>query len=435
MLRFVKAFIFSVLLPALAIAGAEEPLTIDQAIRLAVQNNLTGKLAAAATEEARGRALRTASALLPKITGAVQQARVFKENLEAQGFSGNGPFDPLLGPFNSFDARLQLVQSVLDFNAIWKTRADNRRRKMSILEEALAREEVAAAAALAYLEAQRTQRSVSAAQADLTLSDSLLKLARDQHSAGVSTGIDVARAETEREQANLRLIRTRVAAQEADLRLKRTIGVPLVESIVLPDVPRNILTTVLPVDKAIGISNHDRLEIQIAKEAWLAATDVLRAAKAENLPSLKAMADYGHSGTTIENTARTGSIGGRLDLPILSGGDTHGRVVEETARKKEAEDRYQDIVIQVEEDVRLSLQTLTAEIEETRTADQALDLARKELKMAQDRFSAGVGDNIQVLHAQTALARALDDQIDAFSRYDVARLSLAAALGRVQDFK
>ena len=88
-------------------------------------------------------------------------------------------------------------------------------------------------------------------------------------------------------------------------------------------------------------------------------------------------------------------------------------ILEESARRKEAEDRYSDTRAQVEEDVRLSLQTLSAEIEETHTADQAVGLSRKELKMAQDRFSAGVGDNIQVLNAQTALARALDDQVDA----------------------
>ena len=83
----------------------------------------------------------------------------------------------------------------------------------------------------------------------------------------------------------------------------------------------------------------------------------------------------------------------------------------------------------------LALQTLSAEIEETHTADEAVDLSRKELKMAQDRFSAGVGDNIQVLNAQTALARALDDQVDAFARYDTARVNLAAAVGHMQEFK
>jgi outer membrane protein TolC len=367
---------------------------------------------------------------------SLQQQRFFKVNFESEGFPANNPIlNPVIGPFDAFDARLQLVQTLLDFNAIWKRQASVSGERIAKLEEGLAREQVATAAALAYLEAQRTQRAVSAAQADLDLSESLFKLARDQHAAGISTGIDVARAETERAQENLRLIRAQVAAHEADLRLKRVVGLPLDKPVSLPDLPRADLSELPSVEKALGQANHDRFELQITQESYQAATDNLRAAKAENLPSLKAMADYGYNGVTIDNNARTGSIGGRLDLPILAGGATHGRVVEYTALQKEAGERDLDARAQVEEDVRLSLQTLTAEIEETRTADQVVDLARKELKMAKDRFSAGVGDNIQVLNAQTALARALDDQVDSFARYDTARVNLAVALGRMQAFR
>jgi len=422
---------------SLSAAPMETPLTIEQAINLAIQNNLNSKLAKATTEAARGRALQAAAGLLPQIMGSVAETRYFKTNFASEGFAAVPlpGFNPVVGPYNAFDARFSLVQTLFDANVFWKMRVGREGQTIALLQESLAREQVATAAALAYLEAQRTQRAVSAAQADLDLSESLFKLARDQHAAGISTGIDVARAETERAQENLRLIRAQVAAHEADLRLKRVVGLPLDKPVSLPDLPRADLTELPSVDKALGQADHDRFELQITKESYQAATDNLRAAKAENLPSLKAMADYGHNGTSIDHTARTGSLGGSLDLPIFSGGDTRGRIVEATALQKEAEDRYLDTNAQVEEDVRLSLQTLTAEVEETRTADQVVDLARKELKMAKDRFSAGVGDNIQVLNAQTALARALDDQVDSFARYDTARVNLAVALGRMQEFK
>jgi len=416
---------------------ADTTLSIGQAIDLAIQNNLTSKLAKAGTEVARGKAIQDTAGLLPQLSGALSQTRVFKTNLAAEGFSALPipGFYPVIGPYNVFDARIYLTQTLFNANNFWTMRAGRAGRHIAELQESLAREQVATAAALAYLEAQRAQRAVAAAQADLTLSDSLLKLARDQHGAGISTGIDVARAETERAQENLRLIRAQVAVHQADLRLKRVVGLPLDKPVSLPDLPRVELTQLPAEDQAVGQAGHDRFELQIDKENVEATQDSLRASKAEHLPTITALADYGHSGTTINNTARTGSIGGRLDLPIFAGGVAHGHVVEDTSREKDAEDLYQDTNAQVEEDVRLALQTLTAEIEETHTADQAVDLSRKELKMAQDRFSAGVGDNIQVLNAQTALARALDDQVDAFARYDIARVNLAASLGHMQDFK
>ena len=433
-----KVFFISLCIGAPVLSAAPAAmgtLSLAQAIELAIQNNLSTKLAQAATEEARGQALTLAAGLLPRITGSIQQTRVFKVNLQSQGFPANGPFDPLLGPYNSFDARFQIVQKLLDMNALWLNRLGKINRRISELQETLAREQVAAATALAYLEAQRSQRSVRAAEAELQLSEGLFKLARDQHQAGLSTGVDVARAETNAAQEKLRLIRAQVAAQQADLRLKRVVGLPLESALTLPEVPRDVFNDWPVPEKAVAQAGRQRPEIQIASENLAAALYALRSIEAENLPTLKAMADYGHSGTTPDRTARTGSVGGRLDLPIFSGGSTHGRLVEAQARKKEAEDRYRDIVLQVEEDVRLSLQTLAAEIEETRTADKAADLAHKELRMARDRFSAGVGDNIQLLSAQTALDRAMDDQVEAFARYDTARVNLATALGRIADFK
>src|SRR5581483_6489607 len=113
----------------------------------------------------RGQALQAAAGLLPRLAASVQQSRVFKVNLEAQGFDIPLPgFSPLIGPFNTFDARLQLAQSFFDLNAYYKARAGALNRKVAEFQERLAREEVAAAAALAYLEAQRSNRAVAAAQ-------------------------------------------------------------------------------------------------------------------------------------------------------------------------------------------------------------------------------------------------------------------------------
>ncbi len=418
-----------------AVEQAPQSLSLAQAIELAIQNNLSSKLAKASSEQARGQALELAAGLLPKITGYVQQTHVFRFNLESQGFPSNGPFNPLLGPYNSFDARIQVVQNLLDVNALWLNQLGKANRRIADLQERLAREQVATATALTYLEAQRSQRAVNAAAAELKLSEGLFKLAGDQHRAGISTGVDVARAETSAAQEKLRLIRAQVSAQNADLRLKRVIGLALQTPILLPDVPRDAVSDLLSEDKAISVATHDRVELQLSAERANAARYTAKSAEAENWPTIKALGDYGHSGVTPSHTARTGSIGGRLDLPIFAGGSTRGKIIEAEAKRRDEDDRFRDMQNQVEEDVRLSLQTLVAEMEETRTADKAVDLAKKELTMARDRFSAGVGDNIQLLTAQTALDRAFDDQVDAFARYDTARVNLATALGHTTEFK
>jgi len=74
-----------------------------------------------------------------------------------------------------------------------------------------------------------------------------------------------------------------------------------------------------------------RVELRITKGQVIAETYGLRAAKAGFLPTISAFGDYGFSGSTPKSTARTGSIGGRLDLPILSGGSTTGEIAEPAA--------------------------------------------------------------------------------------------------------
>ena len=58
-----------------------------------------------------------------------------------------------------------------------------------------------------------------------------------------------------------------------------------------------------------------------------------------------------------------------------------------------------------------------------------LDLANEALNEAQQRFHAGVSDNLPVSQAQTTLEQANDQYISALYQHNVAKLSLARALG------
>jgi outer membrane protein TolC len=51
---------------------------------------------------------------------------------------------------------------------------------------------------------------------------------------------------------------------------------------------------------------------------------------------------------------------------------------------------------------------------------------------ARDRFQAGVANNIEVVSAQDALARANDNQIAALYGYNQARADLSHAIGQIE---
>jgi len=421
----------------LIVAHADTPvLSMDGAIRRAVQTNLSTQLSQATSQEARGRAIQAAASLLPQISGSVSQARVFKSNLAAQGFEASSFLpDPVIGPYNTFDARFTLVQKLLDMNSIWNTKAASADAQVARFAEDLAAEQVASAAALAYIEDLRALHAVQDAQSNLDLAQKLSTLAHHQHDAGLATGVDTARAETRLAQDRQRLIQARLAATQADIRLKRVVGIPLGDPVSLSE-PQNQPPGPVPQEvSAIAEAHSDRSEIRITREELKAETYGVDAARAGYLPVISAEADYGWSGNVPDGSARTGSIGGRLDLPIFNGGLTHGQVKEATGRHAAAQSQYNDTQIQVEEDVRLALQTLTAESDDIDAAQTQLQLAEVELKLAQDRYSAGVGDNIQVVTAQASLEDARKSLVDVRARYTDARANLAMALGHMQTFQ
>ena len=65
-------------------------------------------------------------------------------------------------------------------------------------------------------------------------------------------------------------------------------------------------------------------------------------------------------------------------------------------------------------------------------ATNNLDLANQTLAQARDLFSAGVGDNIEVVQAQASVATANDNLISALYFHNLAKVELARALGSTE---
>ena len=410
-------------------------LTLEDAISLAVKNNLTVKLARAQTESARGAVLLGASGLLPDITGSAYQARVFRVNLAAQGLSFPG-FPMTLGPFDTFDARISLVQSIFDLGAVRRYQASKQARRLAQAAEDLAREQVAAAAALAYIEAQRSRQLVDTAASDVNLAETLLRLTEDQHHSGVAAGIDVARAQTRAKEAHLREVQARVAQRNADVRLARVTGLPLDQ----PPALAPTLTFQKPQLEEPGAAVSEaltrRLELKVAEAAAEADRYSLKAAQDEYLPVLAVKGDYGASGNTPRlKDVPTSSVGAAIRMPLFNSGRTQGKVDQARAVREASDARLDDMRAQVEADARLALDTLSAAVEQVETSDETEKLAEKELELARDRYASGVGDNIGLVNAQDALARAKDEQVASLSAFHVARVNLALALGRMGTYK
>jgi outer membrane protein len=418
--------------------GGPATLSFEQAIQLAIQNNLATLLARERRNEARGVRQQSLAALLPNVSGVTYQASL-TENLVALGFQPGtipGFNSTFIGPFRNFDARVLLAQTIFDLSAIRNYQAGRAGVRVAELQEALAREQVASGTGLIYLEALRADASVAAAQANVDLAEALLKLAQDQRNAGVATGVDVTRAQTRLAEQQVGLAQAQTTSEQARLNLQRVAGLPLGSSLVLTDHLRFTEEPLPAVETAVAQADQNRREVQVAKEQNVLSQLERKAVSAAYLPSVELVGDYGVSGITpTQSDLPTRRVAVQVNVPIFNGGLTRGRLTVAASRQRQTELELSSIRGQVEEDVRLALTVLRTAAVQVRAADQSVMLAQRELEMARDRFGAGVGDNLEVVTAQTSLANARDAQVTALAQHNAARLNLAAALGRAEGFR
>jgi outer membrane protein TolC len=152
----------------------------------------------------------------------------------------------------------------------------------------------------------------------------------------------------------------------------------------------------------------------------------------ERLPTVAAFGDYGSSGSGLENALPTRTYGISVRVPIFDGGRIDSRREESFSQYRAEQVRTSDLKAQISLDVRLALDALKSAEDQVQVAKEGLDLAGNELAQARRRYEAGVTNSIEVTDAQTRLERARDNQTAALYLYNVARIDLAQAMGKVR---
>ena len=421
---------------ATARAQTPEPLRLSfaDAVSRAAGTAPAVTLAGLRADEARARIRQTRASLLPDFsaTGSWVSQTI---NPKTLGFKINLPgfgFPKLFGPFDVYDARLHLTQTVFDYAGVVRVRAARSQLASSESDSGLASESAAQLAALNYLRATRSQAVVAARAADSTLAVELVRLAQAQKDAEVGTTIDVTRAQTQLVATRGALVVARNEAERARIDLVRSLGLPADTPVQLTDTLAGTLPTVeLPDtrDALVTLALSRRPDLHSEEARGLAASRTASAIKAERLPRLDLSANYGANGLAPDNLTATRFVALQLTVPILDGFRREGREAEQQAVVKESGVRADELKRQIAAEVDAARLDLGSAAEQQAIAAERLRLAQAELEEAQERFKAGVAGNIEVIDAQVSLVRARDTDIDARFAAATARVALARAVG------
>jgi outer membrane protein TolC len=412
-------------------------LTAVDAVVRALEHNLGVLQAEEAVGHAQGTRWRMLSELLPNVSGRVTETRQ-KINLKAFGFGApGGPSFPglpdIVGPFNVFDARLYVSQSVLDFGAINDARSASHSLEAARLTTRSARTFVIHVAATLYIDALASAARVDAAQAQLETASALYDQAQDLKRSGMVAGIDTLRAEVELNLERQRVTAARNDFEKSKLQLARAIGLPLGQNFNLdpnlPDIPQPDLS----LEQAVEQAYRNRPDYQASLERVRAAEATRAAVRGGALPSVHFNADYGAIGLAPNDAEGTFTIFGGVNVPIFQGGRTRGRLLEADADLRSRRSEAEDLRASIYYDVRTAFLDLQSTREQLDVATRGRDLAAQELTQARDRFAAGIGSHIEVVQAQQAVAVANERFISAQYGFDLAKGALIRGLGESED--
>ena len=413
------------------------PVSIAQAIKQALAHNLGVLQAEEAVTRAGGARWIALSEMLPDVKASISETRR-ETNLEAFGFPLNrfslGVSIPsVVGPFNVFDARVFVEQSVLDVEALHKIRAESHQLSAVRHTYRSARELVVLVAANLYLEGLAAEARATTARAQLETAQALQTQAEDLRRSGIVAGIDVVRAEVRVSTDRQRATAARAGFEKAKLQLARVMGLPIGQTITLSDQIPPVPVPEMTVEQALERAYKERPDYLAVKERFEAAESSRRAALSEHLPSVSVSADYGAIGLTAASALSTFAVTGTVSIPIFDGGKTRGHVVQATVDRNNRRNELDDMKAQIFYEVRSAFLDLEATSEELQAATRGRDLSGQQLTQARDRFAAGVANNIEVIQAQEAVALANEQYIDAVFGYNLAKAVLGRALGTVEE--
>lgn len=405
-------------------------LTVEDALDRGLKYNLGLYLAARVTEQAGAAHLLALSDLLPVVNGSFSESDQ-KLNLKQFGFAFPG-FPTSVGPFGISDLRATGSWTVLDFHSINNIQAASQNVKAAQFTYRDARDTVVLAVGANYLLTIAQESRVVATAAELETAQALYQLAEDQETAGLAPQIDTLRARVQLQAQREALIQAQNDLEKQRIALARVIGLPVQQKFRLVNrVPYHPLPE-MELQTAYERALQTRPDYRAALASLRAAQLSREAAWKQRLPSIGLAGEYGVLGTTPDAMSPNWTAAATLRIPIFEGGKVEADVRQTEAVLKQRQAQVDNLRGRIEQDVEDALLDLKAAAQQVEVATLGLDLAQQALGQSQDRFAAGVTNNVEVIQGQQQLAAANEQYIASLYGHNIAKVLLARAIGNAE---
>ncbi len=341
---------------------------------------------------------------------------------------GQGAFTRVTTSQNNFQSGPALTQNIYDFG---KTKSQvqiatyNRDASRQDYENVSLG--IVLSVKTAYYGVLQAQRSLAAAEKVVNQAREHLKQAQGFFQVGTAPKIDVVNAEVTLSNAQLSLIQAQNAVQIAWQNLNNAMGVPDAPEYRIED---NLAYRPYPItfEEALKRAYSDRADLRAAMFRVKSSEQSFRLAQTGYYPAISGSAGYTWSGDSLP-LDHGWNVGATLTVPIFSGFLTKKQVDESTANLNVARANEETLRQQIYLQNRQAYLNLQQAASSIATAKTGLKQAQENLDLANGRYAAGVGSNIEVTDALTTFTSAQTAYINALYSYKTAEANLENAMG------
>jgi outer membrane protein TolC len=429
------------LLPASSVAQTlprvDGPLTIEQAVDLALDKSLRVKAASADARTAGSMQREALAPFWPQLSanGYLNDQRMGPNVYTSAGNTMARNYQVFSADQNR-DANVTLMYPLFSGGRdYYGYKAATRRAEAGRESLRGAEVDVAMQARLDYIAALREGENLRVTRDLLRTVDERLRITRAQLDAGRVPRYYVLRDETERANAVQMEALAQSRLEQAIVALKTTLGIDLTSDVMLTDRLQYTPASV-SVEEGTREAGERQPDLKAAIKQREAVAAEVRAAYGNYFPqvSLSYMYDWAWMKPRTEPSSSSDgySIGLVVTLPLFDGFLRENALKTAKARLDRAVQAEGLVRQQIAKDVNQAVLTLRAAEKAVDASRKGLDQAEEEFRVVRERFDSGRGIQLEILDAQAAVTRAGFNAVNALAEYQSATAMWLRATGRTR---
>jgi outer membrane protein len=421
--RFIILFILTIPLKV----EAENPikkgerLDIQRCIELAIRNHPVINAARNTVKVNESRIGQARSNYYPQLNWQTGYSRISPAISGTTRYSGSSTYD-------QYASNLNLTQNLYDFEKtatqvqIQNLNTDSSRQDLNATEA-----QIILGVKQSYYSLVQAEKNREVARESVKQFQIHLEQAKGFFEVGVKPKFDVTKADVDLSNAKLNLIRAENALRIARVNLNNAVGVP--------DAPEYYLDNTLLFEKyevdlqeALKKAYDTRPDLRSLMMKVEAGSQSMELTKKGYYPYVAGNANWGFEGQDFP-LDKSWNVGATLNIPLFSGFRTKNQVAEAKATLDVLKDNEQSLRMQIRLEVEQAYSNLIEATEGIATAQLTVRQAEENVELANGRYTAGVGNPIEVTDALVALSNAKTTHIAALTGFKTAQASLEKAMG------